>query len=63
MIETVVVVLIVSLPLTVATGLGARTRGMSGLSAILAGLCFPVAWAAWYLLDEHPYGESHRKAV
>lgn len=43
------------LPLAVLTGIGARRRGRGIPQAVLAGLLFPVTWAAWYVSDEHPY--------
>ena len=44
-----------ALPLVVLTALGAHRRGVAVPSAVLAGLCFPVTWVAWYVRDEHPY--------
>jgi hypothetical protein len=43
------------LPLPVLTAMGAHRRGVRLPLAVLAGLAFPITWAAWYLRDEHPY--------
>jgi hypothetical protein len=43
------------LPLVVLTASGARRRGAGAPLAMVAGVCFPVTWAIWYVLDEHPY--------
>jgi hypothetical protein len=37
------------------TAAGSRRRGAGIPMAALAGLCFPVTWAAWYVRDERPY--------
>ena len=36
------------------TAVGERKRGGRPVTAVLAGLFFPVAWTAWYVRDE-PY--------
>lgn len=41
--------------LMVLTGLGERKRGARVVTAVVAGLFFPLAWAAWYVRDERPY--------
>ena len=46
---------VVVLALPVLTGVGDRRRGHSLPHATLAGLFFPVAWAAWYVTDERPH--------
>jgi threonine/homoserine/homoserine lactone efflux protein len=43
------------------TAIGGRRRGRGLGLALVAGLFFPVTWAVWYLLDEHP-GRSVRRA-
>lgn len=43
------------------TALGARRRGRSVASSVLAGVFFPVAWTVWYLRDEHPYDRTVRR--
>jgi hypothetical protein len=48
------------LVLMVLTAIGGRTRGGRPVTAVLAGLFFPVAWTAWYIRDES-YGVPHRK--
>ena len=40
------------------TSVGAHRRGSGIALSVLAGICFPVAWAVWYLRDEHPYGRA-----
>lgn len=37
------------------TWLGQRRRGSGRGVASLAAAFFPVAWAVWYVADEHPY--------
>jgi hypothetical protein len=37
------------------TGAGGRRRCESVPVAIIAGIFFPITWAAWYVRDEHPY--------
>ncbi|WP_248583064.1 hypothetical protein [Nocardioides sp. InS609-2] len=34
------------------TGVAAYRRGIAVLPALLAGVCFPVAWTVWYLRAE-----------
>ncbi len=53
----------VALWLVVETCLGSRRRGNSYRVALISGLCFPVAWAVWYVRDERPYsqGSLHRR--
>jgi hypothetical protein len=52
---------LVLVALMTLTALGARRRGRSVASAVLAGVFFPVAWTVWYLRDEHPYDRTaHR---
>ena len=36
------------------TSFGQRRRGHGLWAALLAGVFFPIAWAVWYLRDEHP---------
>jgi hypothetical protein len=43
------------LALEVLTASGARRRGAGAPLAVVAGVCFPVTWAVWYVVDEHPY--------
>jgi hypothetical protein len=50
----VLAVLILAGPI-VLTALGARRRGRGNAVAIVSGLVFPFTWAAWYLVDEHPF--------
>jgi hypothetical protein len=57
----VALVLAAVLPLAVLTAVGARRRGRSIPLAVLAGIGFPVAWAAWYLVDERPYRRDARR--
>lgn len=49
------------LVLMVLTGLGQTRRGASALTAVVAGVAFPVTWMIWYLRDERPYADSHRR--
>ena len=51
---TVLGVLILAAPIAL-TALGARRRGRGNAVAIVSGLVFPFTWAAWYLVDEHPF--------
>lgn len=37
------------------TWLGQRRRGSGPVTALVASLFFPVSWAVWYVVDEHPY--------
>jgi hypothetical protein len=37
------------------TALGATRRGRGALTALVAGMLFPVTWTAWYVVDERPY--------
>lgn len=39
----------------VLTWLGQRRRGRGPAVALLAAVFFPLAWAVWYVADEHPY--------
>lgn len=50
------------LTLPTLTTMGARRRGLGVPGSLLAGLFFPLAWAAWYLHDEHPYRRSRHRA-
>lgn len=52
-----VLVVVLGAP-AVLTGLGQRRRGRGPAVALLAAVFFPVAWAVWYVADEHPYGAS-----
>jgi hypothetical protein len=36
------------------TATGEQRRGQL-IGALVAGLCFPIAWAVLYVRDEHPY--------
>lgn len=38
------------------TGMGQRRRGSGPAVALVAGAFFPIAWTAWYVADERPYG-------
>jgi hypothetical protein len=38
------------------TALGARRRGQSWRFAWLSGLCFPLSWVIWYVVDERAAG-------
>lgn len=42
------------LALVALTTVGARRRGRSVPAAVVAGLFFPVTWAAWYVVDRDP---------
>ena len=46
------VLLVGWLALSGLTFTGARGRGQRLPGALLAGLCFPVTWLVWYVLDE-----------
>ena len=54
---------VITLPLPVLTGLGARRRGLAIPLVVLAGVVFPVTWTVWYVRDEHPYRRAHRHAA
>lgn len=51
------VLAIVAVPLTlgVLTGIGSRRRHQSLAVAGVSAVFFPIAWAVWYVQDEHPY--------
>jgi hypothetical protein len=49
--------------LIVLTGVGQRKRGAHPMTAVVAGLLFPVTWTVWYVRDEHPYGSRPPRAV
>lgn len=55
----VVLILAAVLPLGVLTGVGSQRRHAGLVRAGLSALFFPVAWAVWYVRDEHPYARSH----
>jgi hypothetical protein len=42
------------------TAVGERKRGGRPVTAVVAGLFFPVTWTAWYVRDE-PYGPPQLK--
>jgi hypothetical protein len=42
------------------TFVGHHKRGNGIASAVVAAIFFPVAWAVWYVRDEHPYRAAHR---
>jgi hypothetical protein len=46
---------VIVLALGSLTAWGARRRGAGIRLAVLAGVCFPLTWTAWYLRDEAPY--------
>lgn len=50
-----VVIAALVLTLGVLTGVGSRRRHPSLLLAGASAVFFPIAWAAWYVRDEHPY--------
>jgi multisubunit Na+/H+ antiporter MnhB subunit len=35
------------------TAAGERRRGSGTALAVVAGLCFPVTWVRWYVVDEY----------
>jgi hypothetical protein len=37
----------------VCTGQDERRRGSRAVTAVAAGLFFPLAWVAWYVRDEY----------
>ncbi len=39
-------------PLAVLTAVGGRRRGSGWLVASVCGVCFPVTWVHWYVVDE-----------
>jgi hypothetical protein len=41
------------LGLMVCTGQDERRRGSRAVTAVAAGLFFPLAWVAWYVRDEY----------
>lgn len=51
----IVVGLAAVVSLGLLTGLGSRRRNPSLLLAIASAILFPLAWAVWYVQDEHPY--------
>jgi len=38
-----------------------QRRGQRWYVAVASGLLFPVAWLLWYVRDEHPYRDGHRR--
>ena len=40
----------------ILTVVGQSRRGHGPVSAVVAGMLFPLTWIAWYVRDEHPYG-------
>ena len=55
MVALVVVIALASacvLALMTLTALGERRRGARVVTAVVAGLFFPLAWTAWYVRDE-----------
>jgi hypothetical protein len=44
------------LALSALTAAGAFRRGRRRGLAVATGLCFPVAWVMWYLIDERRAG-------
>lgn len=50
-------VFVLSVPAAL-TWLGQRRRGSGPVVALAASVFFPVAWAVWYVADEHPYRVS-----
>ncbi len=55
--ELLLVLLAAALVLVPATltFVGMRTRGHRAAAAVIGGAAFPVTWAVWYVVDEHPY--------
>ena len=51
-VAAVSVLLVGWLALSGLTLTGALSRGQRLPSALVAGLCFPVTWAVWYVRDE-----------
>jgi hypothetical protein len=45
----------VLLSLPTLTAIGARRRGRGFVSAVMAGVFFPITWTVWYVRDESPY--------
>ncbi|MFA6576515.1 MAG: hypothetical protein WCS84_13925 [Nocardioides sp.] len=45
--------------LMVLTALGEGRRGARALTAVVAGVFFPVTWTVWYVRDERPYVGRH----
>jgi hypothetical protein len=61
--EVVAVALVMGAPvvvLMVLTATGQRRRGHGRVTALVAGLFFPLTWGIWYLRDEHPGVPVHR---
>jgi hypothetical protein len=50
----VLAVVILAAPMAL-TAWGARRRGRGNAVAVVSGLLYPFTWAAWYLVDEHPF--------
>jgi len=59
----VLVLVAITLPWAVLTGLGAHRRGAGIPMAFLLGAFFPLTWVAWYVRDERPYRRADRRAV
>lgn len=55
LVPVVLALAVLALALAVLTGLGDRRRGHALPHALAAALLFPATWAAWYVVDEHPY--------
>ncbi len=55
------VCLVLALP--VLTAVGARRRGAGVVASVVTGVFFPIAWAVWYLRDEHPYRRPRRRVA
>jgi hypothetical protein len=58
-VPVIVAILAAALALGVLTGVGSQRRHPGLVRAGLSAAFFPVAWAVWYVRDEHPYARSH----
>jgi len=58
-VPVVVAIHVAVLASSVLTGVGSQRRHPGLVRAGLSAIFFPVAWAVWYVRDEHPYARSH----
>jgi hypothetical protein len=62
MVWVVLVLVGLTLPFVVMTGIGARAHGGRLVRCLIEGMWFPITWVAWFVIDNRRAGRRAFKA-